>query len=259
MPPDAGYTLSQVPLDVRCENSVKNFFDTVIRPIGRLNGLINFAGIHWAGALAATTATDYENCLQLKVIGSQRVFYHAQNYLRVQPGSKLISLSSIGGGENYWTPFMAGYNVSNHALCMWNDNLMTEERLLYATGTISNPITFVAVEPQVILSTIGTYQDYIPKGNPSLNVFTDAQHVVISAFQSGVFDDLGVPADDQSFVAQGMFNILVAPQPGVRYILGNPDTTVAPSFATWPEIIQATNSHGPDAVIIDIAEDSCNS
>ncbi len=250
LPCTAGYTLSKVPLDVRSDESVKNFFKKVIKPIGKLNAMINFAGVHWVGPLSGATSKDYENCLQLKVIGSQRCLENALPYLRVEPNSRVISLSSIAGGENFISLFQGGYNVSNHALCMWNDCLMQEERMLYATNAITNPITFTAVEPQIILSTIGTYEDYVPS-KPVNEVYTNAAHILIAANQSGVTDFIGVVADPQSFVAEQIFSILVAPQPGVRYILGNPANTVPTTIGplTWPEIIQVYNTISPDDVI----------
>lgn len=252
LPPTAGYTLSKVPLDVRSEKSVKKFFDKVIKPIGKLNVMINFAGTHWVGPLSGTSAKEYDNCLQLKVIGSQRCFIHALPYLRQEPNSRLISLSSVAGGENFFSIMQGGYAVSNHALCMWNDCLMIEERILYASNAISNPITFTVVEPQLILSTIGVYEDYIPSQcQPVIKTYTELTHLFIGALQSGLGGSVGFVADPQFFVTHQIFNILVAPQPGVRYIVGNPDTTIPTNIGqlTWAQFTQVFNTLSQDAAI----------
>lgn len=253
LPPSAGYTLSKVALDVRSEESVKHFFNKVIKPIGKLNAMINFAGVHWVGPISGATAKDYDNCIQLKVIGSHRCAIHALPYLRQEPNSRVISLASVAGGENFISLFQGGYNVSNHALSMWSDNFMIEERMLYAANAITNPVTFTVVEPQIILSTIGTYLDYIPSQfqEPIIKTYTENTHIEIAALQSGVGDVLGIVADPQSFVAEQMFNILVAPQPGVRYIVGNPETTVPTTIGplTWAQITQVFNTISQDDVI----------
>jgi NAD(P)-dependent dehydrogenase (short-subunit alcohol dehydrogenase family) len=250
LPSTANYTLSKVPLDIRSDESVKKFFDKVIKPIGKLNVMINFAGVHWVGPMSGATSKDYENCLQLKVIGSHRCVINALPYLRVEPNSRVISLSSVAGGENYISLFQGGYNVSNHALCMWNDSFMSEERMLYATNAITNPVTFTVVEPQIILSTIGLYEDYVPS-KPIDKIYTTAPHIFVAAFQAGVADILGIDADPQLFVAQQIFSILVAPQPGVRYILGNPTTTVPTGAGplTWAQVLQLTNTISQDDTI----------
>ena len=259
LPANANYKLSSVPLDIRSEDSVKNFFKRIVRPLGKLNAVLNLPGLHWFGPLSGATAQDYENAIQLKVVGYHRVAYYAIPYLRVEPNGRLISFSSIAGGESYISLFQGAYNVSNHAISMWNDNLMVEERILYATNAIENPITFTAVQPQVINSTIGLHQNYIAT-DPDLKVYTDAAHLFIATAQSGGGQPLGILTDSQAFVAEQIFDILVAIQPGVRYILGNPDGGVyitipgvpTPILLSWATIVGIYNEASPDAVIAEI-------
>lgn len=222
------------------------------KPIGKLNAMINFAGVHWAGPLHGASAEDYNNALQLKVVGLHRCAIHAIPCLRKEPNSAVISLSSGAGGENFIGTFLGAYNVSNHAVCMWNDNMMIEERILYATGAVNNPITFTAVEPQTILSTIGTYVIYTPSSCQSIDkTFTELTHIVLSAAQSGLGGPIGLPPVDQSFVAEDIFKILVAPQPGLRYTLGDPDTLIPTSLGSvnFAQLTQILNAISQDDAI----------
>lgn len=244
LPRGTKYVLSKVPLDVRSTDNVKHFFDTVIKPIGSLYGMICLPGLHWMGPMSKTSGEDLSNYLNVKLIGSQRCVKEGLPYLRKVSCSKVLFFASVANGENMFTPFLSGYNISNRALVSLNDNLMAEERILYAMGLIESPVSFSAIEPSYILSTIGTYMLGYPTDGKD-EITTKCEHMILSYAQSGL--SVLTPADPVSLVAAQIFNILSAPQPGVRYIVGDPNNT------SWMLLMQTANTESQDFVINNIA------
>lgn len=250
LPPGTRYVLSKQALDVRLESCVNEFFDRVIRPLGSLDAMLFFPGVQGA-FLHESTGDDLRNMLELKLFGFQRCAKAAIPYLRNGVNPRVISFSSVGGGESYFVFSNAGYTISNHALVMLNDNLMLEERILYGCNQITNPITFSVVEPEVILSTIALYQEFKPSNVDLNNIWLDFSLSLFGCAQAGGLASLGFPAYDPIYVAQDMYNILVAPQPAVRYLVGNPSGVIPGPTGplSYPEWLQYVNTVSQDELI----------
>lgn len=211
-PPSATYTLSDIPLDVRSEDSVRNFFKKVIV---RLDILIICAGNHSRDFASDLTGDDLRNILEIKLFGHQRCIKNALPYLRNGINPCVISLSSILGPEKYILPNDAPYSVANSGLCKLLDTYRMEERLKYASNLITNPISFTIACPQIIETTIGAY--VMNKG-----MFNDLSNPFVRAWQIALaYLQIGTNATDPIVVAMQIYNILVSPQPSARYILGD--------------------------------------
>jgi len=212
LPPSATYTLSDVPLDVRSEDSVRNFFEKVIT---QLDILICCAGCHSRDFASDLTGDDLRNILEIKLFGHQRCIQNALRYLRNGTDPRVISVSSILGPEKYILPNDAPYSIANAGLCKLLDTYRIEERLKYASNLINNPISFTVACPQIIETTIGSYIMHKGLRNDMSNPFVRAWQIVLAYLQ------IGVNATDPIIVAMQMYNILVSPQPSARYMLGD--------------------------------------
>lgn len=218
--------LSHIPLDVRSQASVNNFFDNVIKPIGRLDVLIVCAGIHWSAAIPGVPPDDLKSYQEIKPLGHHRCVTAAIPYMRLNPDGRVLLFSSVTGSDNIFGPFIGGYDISNHALSMLTYQYNMDERILYALGHFNNPITYITMVPGVVLSTIGCYdisKSTANSGNPQSIV--DAQHILLASLQAG----LGAPASPaclQSVVAGQVFDIISAPQPTIKYFAGDPANPV---------------------------------
>lgn len=247
---DAKYRLSKIPLDIREENSVNRFFNMEIS--GGLDSMILFPGIHGGGILSDYTGDDLKNALELKVFGFHRCVHAAIPFLRKGNNPRIISCSSFNGGSSYGGVFDSCYAISNAALVIWNDNLMTEERLLYGAGEINNPITFTLLEPVVLKSTIGLYQYFCPHNETEdSNVWLNSSMSVIGAIQAGGMPNI-FPAYDPKYIGVDIYNILRSPQPSVRYISGPKDALgfKGPgNLIPYPELHQYYNTISPDALL----------
>ena len=210
--------LSQIPLDIRDQTSVDNFFKRVIAPLGRVDYLILCSGIHWKSLIPGVNSDDMKAYFQIKPIGFHRCIYASLPYLRLNPNSRVLCMSSIAGGQNSQYAGLGFYNVVNHALTMYTYQANMDERFMYAFGAIENPVTYICVTPGLILSTIGSYDHYLNKSSVPKSI-TDSYHINIAALQTSLVP--GFPAEPCETVAKQIFDIISAPQPGFNYIVGN--------------------------------------
>jgi NAD(P)-dependent dehydrogenase (short-subunit alcohol dehydrogenase family) len=218
--------LSNVPLDVRVPNSVNNFFQKVIAPHGRLDILILCQGVHTNGPLPGLPADYFTNSLETKVYGTLRCITAALPYLRSNPDGRVLPFSSIEGCEMYATPMAGGYQVANHMISMMVDELNIDERMLHAYGYITNPITYVTIEPVIILSTIGLYDYMTDSSDPRYKFIVDANHTFDAAVQSNLAGSLLIEASRTSDIGQQIYDIISAPQPGLKYFIGDPSYNI---------------------------------
>lgn len=212
------YNLSKVPLDIRQDSSVECFFNKVIRPLGKLNAVIVVAGIHQASPITKTTPNDFSNMLQLKPIGYQRVLYASVPYLRMEPNSRFIA---NGGTDQYFLlPYAAVYSASNAFLDNWISTAMIEERLMYGTGQINNPISYSLLLPVVFATSLGEYEQWTSSKVP----ISDPPVKASVIFWNNTTLGMGIVnhASPHIYYTDAVFRILVAPQPGTQYAAYDP-------------------------------------
>lgn len=251
LPPGTKYTLSQQALDVRTESCVNDFFDKVIRPLGSLDAMIFLPGIHGGGLLHDYTGDDLRNASEVKIFGFQRCAKAAIPYLRNGINPRVLCVSSIGGGESYFGFGDPAYAIAYHAIVMQNDNLMLEERILYGSNQISNPITFTIVEGQPIKSTIGLYQLLKSSSRNIDDRWVNYSMTFFGALQSNGLASFGVPVSEPIYAAIDFYNILIAKQPAVRYLMGDPLLTIPGPTGPlhYPEFLQYVNTISQDDLL----------
>lgn len=228
--------LSPYKLDVRIQSSVDNFFNLAIKPLGRLDYLILCNGMHSEGNVTTSNSQDLKSYFELTPIGGQRCIQAALPYLRKNPNSRVISTSSVAGGQSLSFPYFGYKTIAVHALAMHMFQLNVDERLLYASGAIENPVTYVNVLFGVVLSTIGSY-DNIVNTNYKNDPLVIPYHTVLSAEQTDNFPGI-VPSSTQ-IVAKQIYDIISAPQPGFCYCGGSLTEQIL--SLPIPVLIQQTN------------------
>lgn len=216
--------LSDVGLDVRVQSSVDNFFNRVIKPLGRLDVLINCQGLHTAGPVQGYDAQFFNNVFEVKQFGTNRCITAALPYLRKNPNSRVLCFSSIAGCEMYTNPFLGMYSISNHALDAMVKQYNLDEMMQESMGYITNKITYVTIEPVLILSTIGLYNVFQTIPSYEMEILSKPPHMAIGALQSDVGGPFGFPATGTSMIGKQIYDIISAPQPVFKYFLGDPDS-----------------------------------
>jgi NAD(P)-dependent dehydrogenase (short-subunit alcohol dehydrogenase family) len=129
-----------VPLDVRDEALAKACVDEVRRRAGRIDVLINNAGINLVGAVEETSISQAQALFDTNVIGVLRMVQSVLPDMRRQGAGLIVNISSILGLIP--APYMGVYASTKHAIEGLSESLDHEVR---AFG-----IRVVLIEPHYI-------------------------------------------------------------------------------------------------------------
>jgi NAD(P)-dependent dehydrogenase (short-subunit alcohol dehydrogenase family) len=132
--------IEHVPLDVRDEASVKSCVEQVCSRAGRIDVLINNAGVNLVGAVEETSISQAQALFDTNVFGVLRMIRAVLPGMRRQGRGLIINVSSILGLIP--APFMGVYAGSKHAIEGLSESLDHEVR---AFG-----IRVVLIEPSYI-------------------------------------------------------------------------------------------------------------
>jgi NAD(P)-dependent dehydrogenase (short-subunit alcohol dehydrogenase family) len=122
--PLAGVEL--VPLDVRDESSVKACVEQVLSRAGRIDVLINNAGVNLVGAVEETSIGQAQALFDTNVFGVLRMIQAVLPGMRHQGAGQIVNISSILGFLP--APFMGVYASTKHAIEGLSESLDHEVR-----------------------------------------------------------------------------------------------------------------------------------
>ena len=111
---DDGVNLRVVELDVTDQSSADRALDGVIVTAGRLDAVVNNAGLIFPGPLEAFTAEEAQRQFDVNVLGALRVNRAALPQLRRQGSGVLIQVGSLAGRVTI--PYSGLYAASKAAL-----------------------------------------------------------------------------------------------------------------------------------------------
>ncbi len=129
-------------MDVTDEASVERALATIQERAGRLDALVNNAGIAVDGPLELLSTEALRRQFDVNVLGMHRVTRAALPLLRASHG-RIVNVSSIAGEEVM--PFHGAYAASKHAIEALSDALRLElhgavEVVVIQPGAVSTPI-----------------------------------------------------------------------------------------------------------------------
>ena len=122
--PPAGVTY--LDLDVASDESATAAVAEVIDRFGRIDVLVNNAGIGSAGAVEENSVAQAQSVLNINVLGVIRMTKAVLPHMRAQGGGRVINISSVLGVVPQ--PFMALYVASKHAIEGYSESLDHEVR-----------------------------------------------------------------------------------------------------------------------------------
>ena len=115
-----------VPLDVRDQASVKACVEEVLSRAGRINVLINNAGVNLVGAIEETSTGQAQALFDTNVIGVLRMIQAVLPGMRRQGAGQIVNISSILGLLP--APFMGVYASTKHTVEGMSESLDHEVR-----------------------------------------------------------------------------------------------------------------------------------
>jgi len=133
----AGVSVAVVPLDVTDAASVDAAVAGVARRAGRIDVLVNNAGIGLHGPIEHAADDEVRRVFETNVFGLLRVTRAVAPIMRAQRGGTIVNVSSLAGKVT--APFGGVYSASKHAVESLSDALYFE---LHPFG-----VRVVVVEP----------------------------------------------------------------------------------------------------------------
>jgi NAD(P)-dependent dehydrogenase (short-subunit alcohol dehydrogenase family) len=175
---------------------------------GRLDVLINNAGVAIPGPLYHVSDTDFENQMKVNLLGVRMVtnallpLLGYGDFSKEKPG-KIINISSVSG--LFTTPFNGAYCISKHALECMND--------VYRRELLPFGIDVIAIEPGPIKSEIwkknlGAMDKY--QNSPYKDILQKADKMIKNAEMSAL------PVET---VSKKIFSIIEDRKPSTRNLV----------------------------------------
>jgi short-subunit dehydrogenase len=120
----AGGEARVVPTDVTDEGAVVELIDGTAAAWGRLDVLVNNAGVGLMAAVDQTTTHDFERLMRVNFFGALYGVQAALPHMRRQSGGHIVNVASVVGKRA--SPFRAAYVASKFALVGFSEALRME-------------------------------------------------------------------------------------------------------------------------------------
>ena len=189
-------------LDVASDDSAAAAVERVIERFGRIDVLVNNAGIGSVGAVEEGSVVQAQAVFDVNVFGVMRMVKEVLPHMRANGGGRIINVSSVQGFIP--APFMAVYGASKHAIEGYSQSLDHEVR--------QYGIRSLLVEPAY---TKTGFEDKRVQPDVPLDVYAEQRQtfdrVMAAAFADG---------DDPAVVAKVIVAAATDRKPALRYTAG---------------------------------------
>ena len=190
-------------LDVASDASVHAVVGQVIERFGRIDVLVNNAGVGSAGAAEESSVAQDQRVFDVNVFGVIRMTKAVLPHMRARGSGRIINVSSVLGFLP--APYAASYAATKHAIEGYSESVDHEVR--------EHGVRVLLVEPA-----------YTKTGFEANAVQPDAP-LPIYAEQRRVFDRVLAGAmaggDDPATVAKAIVAAATDPKPKLRYTAGS--------------------------------------
>jgi NAD(P)-dependent dehydrogenase (short-subunit alcohol dehydrogenase family) len=119
-----GARILTIPCDVRRQDDMQSAVQETIRHFGRLDVLVNNAGVIQVGPFEEMTLKDYEEAMATHAWGPLYAIEEAVPQMRKQGSGRIVNISSIAG--KIGVPHLLPYVMSKFALAGLSEGLRTE-------------------------------------------------------------------------------------------------------------------------------------
>jgi short-subunit dehydrogenase len=191
-----------VDLDVTVDESVTTVVQQVIERFGRIDVLVNNAGVGTAGAAEESSVAQAQGIFDINVFGLIRMTKAVLPHMRAQGHGRIINLSSVLGFIPQ--PYMAVYVASKHAVEGYSESLDHEVR--------EHGVRVLLVQPAY---THTSFEGNSVRADVPLPVYAQQRHVFDEVMAAAIND-----GDDPAVVAKVIVTAATDPKPKLRYPAG---------------------------------------
>jgi NAD(P)-dependent dehydrogenase (short-subunit alcohol dehydrogenase family) len=162
-------------MDIRDEASVQQGVEDIISRTGRIDVLINSAGVTLLGAVEETSIAEAQSLFETNVLGLLRTTQAVLPHMRKQRSGRIVNISSVLGFLP--APYMGLYSASKHAIEGMSETLDHEVRQF--------GIRLALVEPSFTRTNLDLNA---PHAATRISVYDDERDLVLRAVQKNVQD-----------------------------------------------------------------------
>jgi NAD(P)-dependent dehydrogenase (short-subunit alcohol dehydrogenase family) len=203
-------------LDVNDDASVSTCIDAVLERDGRIDVLVNNAGVGFIGAVETFPWDLARTTMETNFWGAIRTIRGVLPAMRSQGAGRIVNVTSVAGLVP--APFNAYYNASKAALEMLTESLFVE--------VADHGIKVALIEPgfyatSIVDKSVATQGD-IPDGP-----YSEVERVVRDFYIKGVAD-----GGDPSYVADKIVEVATVDDPPLRSICGADSEMLVQGYKT---------------------------
>ncbi len=121
---ERGADVITVACDLRDEQATEEAVHEVAQRLGRLDVLVNNAGVIQVGPLEHLRVEDFRETMDVHFYGPLIASLAARPYLADRGGGRLVNITSIDGRVGF--PHLSAYNASKHAAVGLSESLRAE-------------------------------------------------------------------------------------------------------------------------------------
>jgi NAD(P)-dependent dehydrogenase (short-subunit alcohol dehydrogenase family) len=189
-------------LDVASDASVAAAVAQVVERFGRIDVLVNNAGVGSMGAAEESSVAQAQAVFDINVFGVMRMVKEVLPHMRARGRGRIINLSSVQGFIP--APYMAVYGASKHAIEGYSQSLDHEVR--------QYGVRALLVEPAYTRT--GFEANSVQPDMP-LQVYAQQRHIFGRVMAAAIKD-----GDDPAVVAKAIVAAATDAKPKLRYPAG---------------------------------------
>jgi NAD(P)-dependent dehydrogenase (short-subunit alcohol dehydrogenase family) len=186
-------------LDVREDNSVADCVSTVMSLAGRIDVLVNNAGVAIAGALEETSIDEFKNVMDTNLFGAVRMMRAVLPIMREQRSGRIVNIGSVTAFLPM--PYSAAYCASKHAMRGLSESVDHEVREF--------GIRVIVIEPGFIRTDIVRHS---PTATP-IEAYASTREMAAATFERRLSE-----GEDPAVVARSVVEAVTADNPDGRYL-----------------------------------------
>jgi short-subunit dehydrogenase len=188
-----------IDLDVTSDQSVTEAMAQLISRFGRIDVLVNNAGMGSAGATEENSLDQDRRVFEVNVFGVLRMTKAVLPHMRAQGSGRIVNISSIFGLIP--APFMASYGAAKHAIEGYSESVDHEVR--------EHGIRVIIVEPA---GTRTKFDDNSAHPDIPLTAYSASRKTVAEVVATAVNE-----GDDPNLVAAAIVAAATDSKPRLRY------------------------------------------
>lgn len=199
--PDTAFT---VALDVTKPEQVKDAVAKAVEKFGRIDVLVNNAGIGYFGAIEESEDDEVRRMFEINFFGLAAVTKEVLPFLRKQRSGHIVNISSVGGSVAF--PGIGMYNATKFAVTGYSESLAKELAPLGIKVTVIAPSGFRT--------------DWAGRSANNSKIVIDDYEVSAHTNQDTIRGNSGSQAGDPVRAAQAIIKIVETKDAPVRLFLG---------------------------------------